>query len=292
MIKLDQISIVGVGLLGGSIGLALQAAGFLGRRLGVGRRAGSLKNALAVDAVDAVTRDVAEGVAGAGLVVLCSPIGRFEALLRAMGPALPKGCIVTDVGSTKAEVVKLAERVLPKHVAFVGSHPMAGSEKTGVGFARADLFDRALCLVTPTAKTSKPAVRAVKQFWEVLGARTMVVSPGEHDKLVAGVSHLPHVVAAALVHLAIKSGAIDVAATGFADTTRVASGAPEMWTDILHTNRAATIREIDRLGGELQQLKRLLERDDVDALADWLKQGKTARDKWIAKRYRKKEINP
>ena len=292
MKNLEQVPVVGVGLLGGSVGLALQAIGFAGRRVGVGRRASSLRKAMAVDAVDEVTRDIAKGVAGADLIVLCSPIGRFEPLLRGMAEALKPGAIVTDVGSTKVHVVRIAQRLLPKHVHFVGSHPIAGSEKTGVAFARADLFERALCLVTPTKHTNKAAVQTVRAFWKSLGAHVQSISPADHDRLLARVSHLPHVVATALVHLSLKNDAIDLAGPGFADTTRTASGDPAMWTDILATNRKAMVRNIDQLITELTRLRNRLERDQLQAVCDWLAAGKQARDRWIDRRYRKKVLPP
>lgn len=289
---LERVSIVGVGLLGGSIGLALRAAGFAGTRVGVGRRESSLSKALACDAVDETTRDVAEGVAGANLVIVCTPIGRFEPLLRAMAKALDDGAFVTDVASTKSVVTRLGRRILPKRVRFVGSHPMAGSEKTGVEFARADLFERALCLVTPQPSTPAADVRWVRKFWETLGGHTRVVSPREHDALLARVSHLPHAVATALVKIAMRESAIDLAGPGFADTTRIASGDPGLWTDIFETNRAAMIKTVDQLIRELTRFRAHLDADDTDAIHAWLTDSKQARDRWIDRRYRKKVLPP
>lgn len=290
--ELRRVSLVGVGLLGGSIGLALRAVGFSGVRVGVGRRESSLRKALEYEAVDEVTQDVQAGVAGAQLVILCTPISRFEPLLRQMIPGLGPGTYVTDVGSTKTEVVRLAHRLLPKSVHFVGSHPIAGSEKIGVEFARADLFDRCLCLVTPTPRTPAGTVRWVRSFWEALGAYTVTVSPQRHDAVLARVSHLPHAVATALVGLALRGSAINFAGPGFADATRIASGDPLMWTDVFRTNRRAMIRGIDQLIAELTRLRARLHRDDAQAILTWLEKGKTARDEWIAERYRKKTLPP
>jgi prephenate dehydrogenase len=292
MSDLERIAIVGVGLLGGSIGHAARAVGFAGARVGIGRRASSLEAALACEAVDEISLDVAEGVRKADLVVLCTPIAQAEALFRRMAPTLAPGTYVTDVGSTKAKVVRMAERLLPAKVRFVGSHPIAGSEKTGVEFARADLFHRALCIVTPTARTAPGTVRWIQEFWEALGAMTTAMEPRRHDVMLARVSHLPHAVATALVNLSLRDGALDVAGPGFADVTRVASGDPDMWTDILRTNRTAMIRAIDRLAAELNRLRERLDHDDADALRTWLAAGKQARDEWIANRYRKKVLPP
>jgi len=286
---LDRVAIVGVGLLGGSIGLALRARGFSGTRVGIGRRLSSLRKAMAYDAVDEVTREPASGVVGAQLVILCSPIGRFESLLERMIPGLTAGAIITDVGSTKREVVATGERILAGVARFVGSHPMAGSEKTGVEFARADLFEEALCLVTPTPHTARGVVRFIRAFWETLGGKTTALSPERHDHLLAQVSHLPHAVAAALVHLSLSEKAINLAGPGFADTTRIASGEPGMWAEIFRSNRPAMMGAIDRLSEQLAEFRRLLERDDAEGIYRWLALSQHARDLWISRRYRKKK---
>jgi prephenate dehydrogenase len=290
--KLNQVTIVGVGLLGGSIGLALRAAGFAGQRIGVGRRASSLKKALACDAVDTVTLDIADGAAGADLVIFCTPIGHMPDLMGQMVPALAPGTYVTDVASTKAEVVRLAGRLLPDSVNFVGSHPMAGSEKTGVEFARADLFQLALTILTPDANTKPATVRWVRKFWESIGCRTVVTNPERHDQLLARVSHLPHAVAAALVALAVRESTIDLAGPGFADTTRIASGNAAMWTDIFRTNRSAMLEAIDQMIEEMTTFRQKLDRDDAEGILKWLTASQEARDEWIARRYKKKVLPP
>jgi prephenate dehydrogenase len=284
MKNLSTVTLVGVGLLGGSIGLALRAAGFTGRRIGVGRRRSSLDKALACDAVDQVTLDPADGVAEAQLVVLSTPIGQFEPLLRQIAGALAPGTYVTDVGSTKAQVVRTARRLLPAGVRFVGAHPMAGSEKTGVEFARADLFEEALCLVTPTRATPAEDATAVCHFWQALGGHTVTLSPQQHDKLMARISHLPHVAAAALVRLAGKQNAIDLAGPGFQDTTRIASGNSAMWTDILRSNGKPIQKALDDLIKELTKVRGYLQDEDIRAIEKWLEDGKKTRDGWIAQR--------
>jgi len=290
--NLNTVAIIGVGLLGGSIGLALRAAGFTGRRVGIGRRRSSLDKALACDAVDEVTLDPARGVAEAQLVILGTPIGAFESLLRQIAGGLAPGTYVTDVGSTKAQVVRTARRLLPAGVRFVGSHPMAGSEKTGVEFARADLFEDALCLVTPTRSTPAEDVQAICRFWQALGGRTVTLSPQQHDKLLARISHLPHVAAAALVRLAGKQNAIELAGPGFQDTTRIASGNAAMWTDILRTNAKPIQQALDGLIAELMKIRRHLERNDAEAIEKWLADGKDTRDRWMARRLNKTRTGP
>lgn len=301
---LETVAIAGVGLLGGSIGLALRAAGFGGRRIGIGRRLSSLRRAVEYDAVDEITRDAGKGVAEAQLVVVCAPISQFERLFRAMAPSLRPGTLVTDVASAKVEVMRLGRRLLPSHVDFVGSHPMAGSEKSGVEFSRADLFERATCIITPASRSGqprrrrargaasgRPVVRA-KQFWEALGARTVVLPAETHDRLLARISHLPHAVASTLIALGRRDNAMSLAGPGFADTTRIASGEAALWTDIFHANRRATRDAIDELIVELRRLRRFLERDDTAALHDWLETSKQIRDRWVEQRYRRKELPP
>jgi cyclohexadieny/prephenate dehydrogenase len=290
--ELRQIGIVGVGLLGGSVGMAARASGFRGKLIGAGRRASSLARALEADAVDEVTTDPAEAATGSDLVVICTPISQFEPILRRVAEGLTPGTYVTDVASAKASVVRLAERILPPGTRFVGSHPMAGSEQTGVEFARADLFQRALCLLTPTRNTKPATLQWVQAFWESLGGRTLALPARRHDQLLAGVSHLPHLVATALVNLASRSRGIRLAGPGFADATRIASGDPGMWADIVSTNRQAILRSVDQLMAELARLRQRLEKDDTRRLHQWLDAGKQARDEWVRERYNKKVLPP
>jgi prephenate dehydrogenase len=251
-----------------------------------------LERAIEMGAVDEATQDVRQGVARADLVILCTPIGQFEGIIRTLRDALAPGTLVTDVGSTKAEVVRLAGKWLPPTIRFVGSHPMAGSEKTGVEFARADLFQRALCLITPTPRCKPETVNEIRTFWESLGGRTQMMTPRRHDALLARVSHLPHAVATALVQLALSDSAIDLAGPGFADTTRIASGDAGLWTDIFRTNREAVCKAVDRLIAELSRFRRRLASDEAEAIYKWLESSQLERDDWIKRRYRKQELPP
>jgi prephenate dehydrogenase len=290
--SLETIAIAGVGLLGGSIGLGLRAAGFTGRRIGLGRRASSLRHALDFDAVDEVTRDPRRGVAEAQLVVICTPIGQFEPVLREMAEGVRPGTVVTDVASAKVQVMRLGRELLPRSVPFIGSHPMAGSEKSGVEYSRADLFDRATCIVTPPPRASKDLLTWVCGFWETLGARTVVLPAPTHDRLLARISHLPHAVASALVALSRRQDAIALAGPGFADTTRIASGDAALWTDIFRANSDATVAAVDELMQELQRFRKLVQRDDVAGIMQWLSSSKEFRDRWVAQRYRKQVLAP
>ena len=278
---------MGVGLLGGSVGLACRAAGFGARRVGIGRRRSSLDRARRRGAIDEATLSFARGLRGTGLVVLATPIGQFADTMEKMAPHLEPGTVITDVGSTKAEVVALAKDILPSHCAFVGSHPMAGGEKTGVEFARADLFAGAACCVTPTPQSSRSAVRLVCAFWRALGARVSRLTPARHDEMLARVSHLPHAVAAMLIVVAGDS--LDAAGPGLADTTRIASGDPAAWRDIFGTNRRSMLGAVDALTAALRRFRQLLEADDCDGVEKFLADAKRTRDRWIARQAARKE---
>src|SRR5258706_1205163 len=197
--QLHRLSIIGVGLLGGSIGMAVRSVLSDCQITGYGHRKETLERAVQIGAIDRGTGDLKQAVEGAELVVLCTPVGMLGELLKGMSDFLTQGAVVMDVGSTKASIVETAGRILPSSAAFVGSHPMAGSEKRGVEFARADLFQNALCITTPTDRTSPAALEQVEEFWRMLGMRTCRMNPADHDRALAEVSHLPHALAAALV---------------------------------------------------------------------------------------------
>jgi len=192
---------------------------------------------------------------------------------------------VTDVGSTKRSVVELAERILPRSARFVGSHPMAGSEKRGVEFARADLFQAARCIITPTDHTDAAALAEVESFWRLLGMQTTRMSPQDHDRLVCDVSHLPHAIAAALVAMQ-SDDAFTLAGKGFLDTTRIAGGDGGLWRDILHDNRDNLLHGLHRFREQLDRLEHLLSPAESDALARWLDDAAKRRKKLFAEKIR------
>lgn len=289
---LRSITIAGIGLLGGSIGLAYRSIGGQAKRLGLGRRRSSIMKALQFGAIDTGTTIPRKALQNADMVFVATPIGHFEAVFRQLADHLPDGAVVTDVGSTKQVVMELAERVLPPRIHFVGSHPMAGSENAGVEFARADLFQRALCLIVPPQSADPVAIARVEDFWQRLGMRTLRITAQRHDQWVAQISHLPHVVASALVELASDEGSMDLAATGFQDTTRVASGLPSMWLDILMTNNRRLDQAIGELIRRLQTVRKQLRSGDAEGILDFLTRTKQARDRWIQHRYAEREIEP
>jgi prephenate dehydrogenase len=277
----QHVTIIGVGLLGGSAGLALKAHDPEIRIAGVGRRQASLDRAREVGAIDTAHLDAAEAVAQTELVILATPVGAFEVHMRRIAPVLPEGAIVTDVGSTKAGVVRAAGRALG-HRRFVGSHPMAGSEQKGVGFARADLFAGATCIVTPTATTPAAVTQRVEQLWRCMGMGTLRMSPAAHDRAVARVSHLPHALASLLMRLP-RPAELDVSATGFRDATRLASGDPEMWRDIFLTNRRQVLAALDDFDEALVALRDLVELGDAQGLERFFATAKKRRDETIAR---------
>ncbi|OQB86255.1 MAG: T-protein [Planctomycetes bacterium ADurb.Bin126] len=274
--KLRHVTVIGVGLLGGSAALALKACDPSVRIAGVGRRRESLQMALDAGAIDTAHLDPAPAVVQSDLVILATPVGAFARHLREIAPHLRRGAAVTDVGSTKSAVVRQAERLLGAGGPFVGSHPMAGSEQKGVSFARADLFAGATCIVTPSTRTPPRLVRRIERFWQLLGTRTVRMGPAEHDRAVAAISHLPHVLASLLMLLP-DSHSLQVAATGFRDATRLAGGDPEMWRDILLTNRRAILGALDRFDERLMHLRDLLEMGDARELEKLLTLAKKRR---------------
>ena len=267
--QVRRLSILGVGLLGGSIGLAARSRLKECKVAGYGHRAATLQAARDMGALDEAYDAIEPAIRDADLIVLCTPVGLLPTLLHQISTGLTPGAIVTDVGSTKRSVVESAERLLPRGVHFVGSHPMAGSEKRGIQFARADLFEGSLCLTTPTPATDASALQQVEEFWRLLGMRTVRLSPAEHDRLLADVSHLPHALAAALVAMQ-EQQALTLCGKGFLDATRIAAGDAGLWRDILLDNGDNVRQGIRRLIAELGELESLLTHKDADALRNWL----------------------
>jgi prephenate dehydrogenase len=286
-VQFRKITIVGVGLLGGSLGLAARRRRLAREIAGYVRRPASLKDCEKAGAVDYATTDLLAAVSRADLVVLCPPLAQMKTLVKQLLPALQRGAIVTDVGSVKAGVVRDLETLVAKTGAhFVGSHPMAGAEKTGVLAARENLFEGAACIVTPSPKTHPAALKKTAKFWEAVGGRVLKLSPEQHDLLVSRSSHLPHVVAATLagqiLHPAAPRLQAALCATGFRDTTRIASGSPEMWRDIALANRRHLGRALDGFVAELKQFQAALRRNDDAAVAEFFATAKQRRDDWCA----------
>ena len=283
----NKITLVGVGLLGGSLGLALRQRRLAKLVAGYVRRDVSVRECERAGAADFTTTDLLVAVSDADLVVLCTPLAQMLPLMRQMLPALKRDAVVTDVGSVKGSVVKDIESLVAKAGAhFVGSHPMAGGEKQGVLAARADLFAGAVCVVTPTARTNQAALRKVERTWQAVGARLLRTTPEAHDAFVSRSSHLPHLLAATLATFVLnpklpKEQAL-LCATGFRDTTRIASGSPEMWRDIALTNHKHIGRSLDGLLAELKRFRVALKRRDARAISRFFETAKQRRDGWCA----------
>jgi prephenate dehydrogenase len=282
-----KVALIGVGLLGGSLGLALRQRRLAKSVVGYVRREASVAECLHVGAVNSATRDLHRAVERAELIVLCTPIAQMRPLVEQMLPALKPGSTVTDVGSVKGSVVRDLEAILAKTgVHFVGSHPMAGSERAGVTAARADLFSNAVCVVTPTRRSNKPAVRKVELLWKSVGARLLRLSPEAHDDLVSRSSHLPHVVAAHLANLVLsperpaEQGML--CANGFRDATRIASSPPEMWRDIAIANRDNLSHALSAFVDSLREFRRALRKRDERAIMTFFEQARQRRERWSA----------
>jgi prephenate dehydrogenase len=278
-----NITILGVGLIGGSLGLALKKHKFLGTIMGLGRRLSTLEIALEKGAVDRITLDFAEAAESADIVIISTPVELIAPMAEQVAKYAKDGCIITDVGSVKRMPISIIEGFLPENLHFVGAHPMAGSEKSSVVAARADLFENALCILTPTEKTNPKALKMIESLWRTVGAKITVISPTEHDFLIAAASHLPHLTACLLSQTVgdirnSAGNALDFTATGFADTTRIASGSPEIWKGIFMQNADMLIPMIEQLMANLEAFKKILADKDEAQLEKILTQAKKVRD--------------
>jgi len=287
--QLHRLSIIGVGLLGGSIGMAVKSVITDCEIIGYGHREDTLKRAIQVGAIDRGTGDFRSAVEGSDLVILCTPVGLLAEMLRGISGFVKAGAIVTDVGSTKASVVAAAVEILPDGVPFVGSHPMAGSEKRGVQFARADLYRNALCIVTPSDRTAASAVNEVEGFWRLLGMHTCRMSPADHDRALAEASHLPHALAAALVTMQ-SAEAMALAGKGFLDTTRIAGGDGGLWRDIFIDNAGNMRASIAKLRDQLDAIEKLMEPGKGEELRKWLDAAAAKRQALLQEKLR--EVTP
>ena len=269
---------MGPGLLGASLGMAIHARG-LAREVSVwARREESRLTCLESPWCQAASDDLEEALDGAGVAVLCTPVAHLSELLAQIHVILPENCILTDVGSTKGMICQVAmESNLDS---FVGSHPIAGSEKTGLEHARDDLFDGRPCFITPTENTHSDALEKVAAFWQALDMQIIRCSPQEHDRILAQVSHLPHFLASVLCNLLAKQPAEwkDGSGQGLRDATRIAAGSPTLWRDVAQQNKEEILAALDLFDAESTNLRRILESDNWETLHRWLEEGKVFRD--------------
>lgn len=278
--QVERLAIVGLGLLGGSVALAARARGVAAEIVGSGRSRESVAAARASGAMDAVL-ELGDAVRGADVVLLATPVSAMDAVLRRAAPDLAVGALVTDVGSVKAALTDTLPGLLPHGVHYVGAHPMAGSHERGMGHARADLFDGAVCVVTPTPSCDPSAVTRAEAFWQNLGCRVLRRSPEAHDAAVGWVSHVPHALAFAFA-AALEDAPADataLAGPGFRDFTRIARSDAELWSEILSANRKAIAGPLQAFAARLAVLAGALDSGDADAVARFLA---AARDRLAA----------
>lgn len=285
--RFDRVAVIGVGLIGGSFALGLKAAGASGNVVGVGRSPENMRVALDMGIVDSVEPAPEMAVKNADLVLVATPVAQFPQLFARILPSLDEKALVMDAGSTKQDVVAAARNALGERISqFVPAHPIAGAEHSGAAAAKADLFHGKRVVLAPVEENPEATVRAATAAWEACGARISKMRADEHDAVFAAVSHLPHLLAYALVHefaARKNSGQLfGYAAGGFRDFTRIASSHPEMWRDISVANRAALLAELDRYVDKLQALRVPLANGDAEALHEVFSQSRDARNRWLS----------
>ncbi|HAV42630.1 TPA: prephenate dehydrogenase/arogenate dehydrogenase family protein [bacterium] len=277
MHRIEQIAIVGCGLIGGSLGLALKKRGLAGKVVGIGRDKTRLLRAMELGVVDEMSTDLREGIDGVKMVVMATPASVILEMTPKLLPHLSEGCVVTDVGSTKGEIVERLTPLFRTGVYFVGGHPIAGSEVTGVEGADGDLFEGATCVLTPINQTDKDALFCVREMWMALGAKVIEMDPSKHDLILGITSHLPHIAAFALSRLASghQKKYEDLLplciGSGFRDTTRIAGSSPILWRDICLSNREVLLDLLDRLKEDLSYFRDLIEKDKSEELLEELR---------------------
>jgi prephenate dehydrogenase len=273
-----RVAIVGTGFMGASLGLAIKKKGLARSVVGIGRQETSLREATDLGAIDESTMDFNKGIVGADLIVLATPVNTVLDIIEILGKEHRRGCIITDLGSTKSVIVERAEKVLHHSLLFVGSHPLVGSEKKGPANANAQLYEGAVCVMTPTDKTNRLAKEKIKQFWTQLGSNVKFMTPQEHDDVLAYISHLPHLAAFALMK-AMPDAFLDHATQGLKDTTRIAASDPQVWKDIALTNQKPILKALDETVKILASMRKAIVARDQEVLVDIFKQAKEKRER-------------
>jgi prephenate dehydrogenase len=278
--RFHKVTILGVGLIGASVALAMKKHGLCSEIIGCGRREDNLRRAQEKHMIDSFETDPLRACDGSDLVVLATPVGSFLDLVKKICGSLKKSALVTDVGSVKGNLVHDIDALMPDGICFVGGHPIAGSDRSGIDTATADLFRGTLCIITPTEKTDKDALEAVIGIWSAFGSRIKQINPDEHDRIYAAVSHLPHLIAYELVNAVADMDSSYLAFTGqgFKDTTRIALSSPELWKDICLLNRKNLIESIEILKNNLDRASRYLRASDSEALEEDFRRARTLRE--------------
>ncbi|HEY5975376.1 MAG TPA: prephenate dehydrogenase/arogenate dehydrogenase family protein [Geobacteraceae bacterium] len=285
---INRLAIIGVGLIGGSLARILRDKGEVGEIVGIGRGTTNLMRAVELGVIDRYCHDVVDGVAGADLVFLATPVCTIADIVSRIAPALAPGAIVTDGGSVKAEIVNLCEPLMPAGTFFVGGHPIAGTEKSGVEASFASLYQGRRCIITPTSATDPAAVAKVVRMWELAGSDVVLMDVLKHDRVVAAISHLPHMVAYSLVNAVGEYDRCDenilkYSAGGFRDFTRIASSDPVMWRDIALMNRTSILEMMDLFSSYLDELRQLVDTEDGHGLAEFFARSREFRESIVNK---------
>jgi len=288
--RFGRVAVIGVGLIGGSFALALKAAKACGQVVGAGRGRANLDAAVALGAIDVAESDVAQAARGADLVLIATPVAQFASVFAALAPALSPGALVIDAGSTKQDVIAAARVHLGARIAqFVPAHPIAGAEHSGAAAAKADLFRGKRVVLAPLPENAADSIARATAVWQACGAHVARMAPEEHDAVFAAVSHLPHLLAFALVHeISQRPNAVQLfgyAAGGFRDFTRIASSHPEMWRDICVANRDALLAELARYATRLESIRALLAAGDAAGLEELFAGARAARNRWLDGEY-------
>jgi prephenate dehydrogenase len=277
------MAVIGVGLIGGSLALALKESGFVGEVVGCGRGKPNLETALKLGIIDRYERDPRKAVAGADLVFLATPVRSLAAMVAEIAPALKPGAILTDGGSVKGEVLRAINPLVPDGVRFVAGHPIAGTENSGAEAAFPELYTGKRCILTPDAQTDAQALEAVTAMWQAAGSEVVCMSAEKHDRVLAAISHLPHMVAYSLVNAVgsydhYEENILEYSAGGFRDFTRIASSDPTMWRDIALTNQGALLEMMEQFESFFSELKEDVRKGDLDRLLEFFARSKELRD--------------
>ena len=286
---IQRLCLIGVGLIGGSLALALKRAGACAQVAGFDQNEAALAEALELGVIDSGHTDLARAVAGSDLIVLATPLGAMAELLRRMAPMMTPDMVITDVGSAKLSVIEAARKGMPAAIGtFVPGHPIAGTEKSGPRHAFAELFAGRMVILTPLPENSAAAIANVQSLWEAAGATVQLLDPAHHDQVLAATSHLPHLLAYALVDCLARMDEREeifrYAAGGFADFTRIASSSPELWHDVCVANRDNLLAVMDGFEKHLREIRAAVERGDSRALLEIFRRSKAARDRFMARR--------
>lgn len=265
-------------MIGGSLGMAIKKNKLCPSVIGFARKKKTIKQALKLKAIDKGTLDLKEAVKNADLIVLATSAQMIVTLALQIVKLVKQDCIITDVGSSKLEIVSSIEKKLPKNIKFVGGHPLAGSEKKGVEFSCPDIFKKSLCILTPTSKTQKEALRKIKKLWISLGANVKIMSAQEHDRVLAYISHLPHIIAFSLIQ-SIPEGFLKLSPRGLKDMTRIASSDPILWRDIFSSNKTQVLGAVDKFASSLKSFRKLVSSNEGEKLIRVLSAAKNKRDK-------------